>query len=880
MSENTDSIQNLDKNKINKCICKIECPSGGYVTGFFCKIPIPKEEHRLRTLITKYSILGIKSNDSDKEIKIILSNNQPTVLKISKDYQREIFADEIHDILMIQLNEKEDIDIFNYINLLYLDEEFYNYENESVYLIDFSGNNIDYSVGIIQQNEKEELKEDEENNEINMDKIEILCFNKKKSLGGPIILNNEVIGIHYGNENNEGYYWDSGIYILNFMFEYYGSIKEKLHYKRHKKEIKKINLDEIVLKKIKNKNLLSQISNDFFQNNPQIFSNQNLGMNPILLNLNSQNSQQLNMRCIPNLWDNFNNIQMNQFQTMYTTQNNNNLMNNQINFNQSPNFNQNINNIENQNINEINNIDKKESKIDENNIIKKENENENISNEITEDNNKNDEITEEIEFDDDSFEDNFSDEPEENENEQNNNIISKNDENDNKNKEDNSTNLMINEIQSSQKEKNDLIENEEKNSKIIEEKKDNTDLISNNSISTICSSNDTKISEKSENKVTLKRSKAIFSDKKDNNKNISKDNGISNEFEIIENIYEIKDLLPKEMISKIYIKENKDIKSNKKGKEIKTNIFEDIYAYINIEKKDIIFIMPNKEKKYVKIPKFFTNKELYFTAYFLIYREEEEIFIYKNLIKLNYKGKLLKYEDSLKNKFKNNEEIEIEEISIYENINFGLLKEGESKKKISIKFSDVLNFQKNKVLIVKVSPDITCNKLISCFSNLSFLDLERVKIDFNFNNKNIKEDNTTLKKYINNEKKEYELIIIIQNIFHLRRKPGKILSVIIKIKKKLILKKLKIFKVGSLETLSNFNIFLNEKLKKNLEKGDYILQKTFIIEGKKDIKIDLENNKDESKTLIEKGINKDFTCILSYKKKKKRFKIVFGKNKK
>lgn len=80
---------------------------------------------------------------------------------------------------MIQLNEKEDIDIFNYINLLYLDEEFYNYENESVYLIDFSGNNIDYSVGIIQQNEKEELKEDEENNEINMDKIEILCFNKK-----------------------------------------------------------------------------------------------------------------------------------------------------------------------------------------------------------------------------------------------------------------------------------------------------------------------------------------------------------------------------------------------------------------------------------------------------------------------------------------------------------------------------------------------------------------------------------------------------------------------------------------------------------------------------------------------------------------------------
>ena len=64
------------------------------------------------------------------------------------------------------------------------------------------------------------------------------------------LLNNEVIGIHYGNENNEGYYWDSGIYILNFMFEYYGSIKEKLPYKRHKKEIKKINLDEIVLKKI------------------------------------------------------------------------------------------------------------------------------------------------------------------------------------------------------------------------------------------------------------------------------------------------------------------------------------------------------------------------------------------------------------------------------------------------------------------------------------------------------------------------------------------------------------------------------------------------------------------------------------------------------
>ena len=872
MNENTNSIQELDKNKINKCICKIECPSGGYVTGFFCKIPVPKREHRLRALITKYSVLGIKSNKSNKEIKIILSNNQITVLKISKKCKRIIFSDEIHDIIMIELNETEDIDIFTYINLLYLDEEFYTYENESVYLIDFSENNINYYVGIIQQKEQEELIEDKENNEKNKDKIEILCFNKKKSLGGPIIFNNELIGIHYGNENIEGNYWDSGIYILNFMFEYYGSIKKKLIYKRHKREITKINVDEIVNKKIKNKNLMIQNNNNIQNNliNTQMSSNQYLGKNQIILNSNSQNNQHLDMNYIPNLINTLNNNQMNQFQNINIKQNN--LMYYQINVNQNPN-NQNMNNIENKNFNKINDINKNEIKNDKNNIIQKENinKNQNINNENTQDNNKNDDKIVEIEFDDDSFEDYFPDEQEENENEQNK-IISKNDKNNNSNKENNDTNLMIYKIQSNQKEKNDLIENKEKNIQIIEENKDNINLISNNSISTQCNSNDNKISEKSEVKDSIIRSKAIFNDKEKNNKIISNDNNILNDFEIIEK-NEQKDLLPKEMILKMNIKGNNDITSINENKEIKNNIFEDIYSYINMEKRDIIFIMPNKEKKCAKIPIFFSNEELYFTAYFLIYRGEEEQFIYKNLIKLNYKGNLLKYKDSSIKNFKNNEEIEIEETSIYENINLNSLAEGESKEKISIRISDALNFQKDNSLVVVVSADITCKKLISCISNLNFLDLKRVKINFNFNNKNLVANDTKLKEYINNDKKENELVILIQNIFHLRRKPGKILSVIFKNKKKQIIKKLNSLKVGSLETLSIFNRLLNEKLKKYLEKGDYILQKTFIIEGKKDIKIDLENNKDKSKTLVEKGITKDFTCILSKKKKKKRGSI-------
>jgi hypothetical protein len=64
---------------------------------------------------------------------------------------------------------------------------------------------------------------------------------------------------------------------------------------------------------------------------------------------------------------------------------------------------------------------------------------------------------------------------------------------------------------------------------------------------------------------------------------------------------------------------NKNDINNNKINEIKNNNeikeFKDIYSNINEEKINIIFIMPNNEKKGFKIPSNFTKKEIYFTAY-------------------------------------------------------------------------------------------------------------------------------------------------------------------------------------------------------------------------------------------------------------------------
>ena len=204
-----------------------------------------------------------------------------------------------------------------------------------------------------------------------------------------------------------------------------------------------------------------------------------------------------------------------------------------------------------------------------------------------------------------------------------------------------------------------------------------------------------------------------------------------------------------------------------------------IYHYIKEDKIKVYFILPNKDRVGVEIPTCMTRYELYYTAYFIMYKEEKDInFKYKKLILLSHNKDQIKYDKIKVTKhIKDKDEILIEELSLVNFIDVSqLLKIHEKSKKFKkIIFCDLENKEKKNF---ELPEDITISELMTLI-NLNNMDLRRIQIvlftdqiKFDLNDKKLKK-----KKLKDIFSKENKLNIEVRNNINFKEFPGKILEV-------------------------------------------------------------------------------------------------------
>ena len=298
-----------------------------------------------------------------------------------------------------------------------------------------------------------------------------------------------------------------------------------------------------------------------------------------------------------------------------------------------------------------------------------------------------------------------------------------------------------------------------------------------------------------------------------------------------------------------------EVTNNEKQTE---EYFEDIYHYKKEDKIDVYFILANGEKRGVKIPSYLTRIELYFTAYFIIYKinNKKNNFSYKKLIFLYHNSEKVQYNDKKITEIKNKDEIKIEELSLFNFIYVcqPLEKDKKKHKYMNLIFFDPYNKEEKSY---EFPEEITINDLMSLI-NFKNVDLKRAQISFenngeilNLNDKNLKEKK--LKKVFANDRK---INFEIKNNISLTKYPGKILEVSLVLKGKE--KKHDDLKMhlGTLEPISKFFGRLRKELDKNFP--NYKEYKFFIDDNQIGLK------KDDERTFSSKGVNimSDFKCSI------------------
>jgi hypothetical protein len=263
-----------------------------------------------------------------------------------------------------------------------------------------------------------------------------------------------------------------------------------------------------------------------------------------------------------------------------------------------------------------------------------------------------------------------------------------------------------------------------------------------------------------------------------------------------------------------------------------------------------------------------TRYELYYTAYFIMYKEEKDInFKYKKLILLSHNKDQIKYDKIKVTKhIKDKDEILIEELSLVNFIDVSqLLKSHEKAKKFrKIIFCDLENKEKKNF---ELPEDITISELMTLI-NLNNMDLRRIQIvlftdqiKFDLNDKKLKK-----KKLKDIFSKENKLNIEVRNNINFKEFPGKILEVSFSLNDKD--KDLKMY-LGSLEPIIKFCGKLSEFLNKNFP--DF-KENDFTDADGKIIGI----RKDDERPFSSHNISSDFKCEVfdkKYKKKKSGFPI-------
>ena len=185
-----ENAKNIIK-QMEKNIFKITVNKNIEGTGFFCKIPFPDENHMLPVLVTNYHIIDKELlNNSDALISIKIKEEIETrKLKLNN---RMKYTNKDYDVTIIEIKDSDEIE--NYLDLdndmiqgIIWDKEVGdNYQNQTIYIIQYPDGNLGVSFGLL-----ENIFELERYNFTHR------CSTERGSSGSPILnLNNKVIGIH------------------------------------------------------------------------------------------------------------------------------------------------------------------------------------------------------------------------------------------------------------------------------------------------------------------------------------------------------------------------------------------------------------------------------------------------------------------------------------------------------------------------------------------------------------------------------------------------------------------------------------------------------------------------------------------------------------
>lgn len=188
-------IPKLDLNQIEKImsqmkksICRIQ-KDYRIGTGFFCFIPFPDKKSKFPVLITNNHILDEQVTSIGETFNYSISDNKISgILKIDK--KRKIFTNKNEDITIIEISQKDEINLDSFMELdynIFIDKDSKLFIKNYIYLLGYGQNsNVGYSVGVI-------INYDNSRNQ-----LEYLCSNDYGYSGGPIInlQNFKIIGVH------------------------------------------------------------------------------------------------------------------------------------------------------------------------------------------------------------------------------------------------------------------------------------------------------------------------------------------------------------------------------------------------------------------------------------------------------------------------------------------------------------------------------------------------------------------------------------------------------------------------------------------------------------------------------------------------------------
>ena len=140
--------------QMENSVCKIT--SNKFGTGFFCNIEL--NQKIIPVLITNYPIIYDEFLESGKTINIQIRNEYK---RLKLDRNRKVFSsnNRKYDIMILKIYERDDFKDINYLEFdehLFQNNSEYAYENSSIYILHYPGNEVraSYGYGISIKDEK------------------------------------------------------------------------------------------------------------------------------------------------------------------------------------------------------------------------------------------------------------------------------------------------------------------------------------------------------------------------------------------------------------------------------------------------------------------------------------------------------------------------------------------------------------------------------------------------------------------------------------------------------------------------------------------------------------------------------------------------------